>query len=109
MPKSQSILQSLTIVVLASGIVAIGAQELYQTYGQKRGSSIRDRKNEMLRDFRGEDVKARMSPDAAQRSASGRASSDGRAVSQTSRASASDSLTREDRSELDAMLSGILP
>ena len=108
MPSGQDLLRSATIILFASGIVAIGAEELYRTHRVKGSSRSMVRKEQrMVQEFSGPDVKARMAPERVQRSVEERAqpAEEGR----RERPSASkDALSGDDRSELNGLLDSLI-
>ena len=110
MPTGRDILQSLTIIAFASGIVAIGAQELYQRYGARRGVSLEERKWQMLEQLRGPDMKAQMSPERIERASRSREAA-GAATSEPREQELrhGDDLSHKDRLELDRLLNTLTP
>lgn len=107
MPTGQDLLRSATIILFASGIVAIGAEELYRKH---RGGSFSRRaiarEHRMVEELSGPDVKARMSPDRAQKSVEGRRERE--AGTEASSTPTRDSLSRSDRKELDGLLDTLI-
>ncbi len=103
MPSGKDFMQSITIIAFASAIVALGAQELYQRHGKRTISSGRNAPG-MLQDLLGPDVRARMSPEAAGQAADRRKAEGSAQKADVPR----DQLTKEDRSELDSLLDGLL-
>ena len=131
MPSGQDILRSATIILFASGIVAIGADQLYRKHRVLDGSrNMQSKELRMLEDFSGSDVKARMAPERAQRTVNQRTAdprtADQRNVVQRNvvqrrvevpekqqaekerPAVTKDSLSRGDRSELDGLLDSLI-
>jgi len=131
MPSGQDILRSATIILFASGIVAIGADQLYRKHRVLDGSrNMQSKELRMLEDFSGSDVKARMAPERAQRTVNQRTvnqrTADPRTADQRNvvqrrvevpekqqaekerPAVTKDSLSRGDRSELDGLLDSLI-
>jgi len=131
MPSGQDILRSATIILFASGIVAIGADQLYRKHRVLDGSrNMQSKELRMLEDFSGSDVKARMAPERAQRTVNQRTADPRTADQRTADqrnvvqrrvevpekqqaekerpAVTKDSLSRGDRSELDGLLDSLI-
>jgi hypothetical protein len=110
MPTAQDFFRSATIILFASGIVAIGADELYRTHRVKDGSRSMQRKEQrMVQELSGPDVKARMAPERVQRSVDERSvAGQAEKAKSGSAAGGKDSLNRDDRSELNGLLDSLI-
>lgn len=103
MPSGKDFMRSIAVIVSAAAIVALGAQELYQRH--RAGSRASTRGTEgLVRELAGSDVRAQMSPQAAEDAAARREEA---SAKRTTDASA-DQLSDEDKGELTSLLDGLL-